>query len=223
VHYALTTSATVSVAVTDLTGRLVKVLDPGTRHTAGSQRLEFAGHSGHYRAVLRMARSAGTATVTVPFDVRRGVAAVTLKPAIVNLAGPSRVALRMQRLERVLVRVRVAGFTRTIKAGPAGRIGANLSTAPLPEGRLTVRISAATGGGTQVVTRALLVDRIRPRATRLSYRRGVLRGTLSERATVAVGSVRRTFGRGRFALRVRVLHTIVLTDVAGNVKRLRHP
>jgi len=38
-----------------------------------------------------------------------------------------------------------------------------------------------------------------------------------------VGSVRRTFGRGRFALHVRVLHTIVLTDLAGNVKRTPHP
>jgi hypothetical protein len=223
VRYALTTSATVSVAITDLTGKLVKVLDPGTRHTAGSRRFVFAGRSGHYRAVLRMARSAGTATVTLPFDVRRGVAAVTLKPAIVNLRGPSRVALRMRRLDRVLVRVRVAGLTRTIRAGPPGRTGANLSTTALPEGRLTVRISAATAGGTQVVTRSLLVDRTRPRATRLSYRRGVLRGTLSERATVAVGSVRRTFGRGRFALHVRVLHTIVLTDLAGNVKRTPHP
>jgi hypothetical protein len=170
-----------------------------------------------------MVRSAGIATVTLPFDVRRGVALVTLKPAVVNLRGPARVSLRMQRLDRVLVRVRLSTIARTIKAGPPGRIGLSLKTASLPEGRLTVRVSAPTAGGTQVVTRSLLVDRTRPRATRLSFKRGVLRGTLSERATVAVGAVRRTFSRGRFALRVRVLRTIVLTDVAGNVKRTPHP
>ena len=223
VRYALTTSARVSVAVTDRAGALVRVLDAGTRHGAGSQRLVFTGPSGHYLAVLRMARSAGIATVTLPFDVRRGVVSVTLKPSVVNLRGPARISLRMQRLDRVLVRVRVSGITRTIRPGRPGRIGVSLKTASLPDGRLTVRVSAATAGGTQVVTRSLLVDRTRPRATRLSYRRGVLRGTLSERATVAVGAVRRTFARGRFALRVRALRTIVLTDTAGNVKRTPHP
>ena len=51
----------------------------------------------------------------------------------------------------------------------------------------------------------------------------MLRGTLSERATVAVGTVRRTFPRGRFALRVTVLRTLVVTDVAGNARRVAHP
>ena len=69
----------------------------------------------------------------------------------------------------------------------------------------------------------MLVDRTAPRATRLSYRRGVLRGTLSERATVAVGGARRTFGQGRFALRVRKLTTLRVTDVAGNTRRVAHP
>ena len=103
------------------------------------------------------------------------------------------------------------------------RIGANITTATLPEGRLRLRVSATTAGGTQVVTRSLLVDRTRPRATKLSYRRGVLRGTLSERATVAVGGVGKSFPRGRFALRVRVLRTLVVTDVAGNTRRIAHP
>jgi len=224
VTYALTTSARVSVAVTSrATGRLVKVLDAGTRHGAGVQRLVFTGPSGHYRAVVRMARAAGVATATLPFDVRRGVVSVTLKPAVVNLRGPARLALRMRRLDPVAVRIRVGTTTRTIRAGPAGRIGANITTAALPEGRLRLRVSATTAGGIQVVTRSLLVDRTRPRATKLSYRRGVLRGTLSERATVAMGGVGKSFPRGRFALRVRVLRTLVVTDAAGNTRRIAHP
>ena len=121
------------------------------------------------------------------------------------------------------MKIRLATSTRTIAPGPAGRIGANFATAKLPEGRLQLVISVVTAGGTQVVTRSLLVDRTAPRATRLSYKGGVLRGTLSERATVAVGAIHKTFGRGRFALRVRRLHTLQVTDVAGNVRRVAHP
>jgi len=62
----------------------VKVLDPGTRHGAGAQRFVFTGPSGHYRAVVRMALAAAVATATLPFDVRRGVVSVTLKPAVVE-------------------------------------------------------------------------------------------------------------------------------------------
>ena len=51
----------------------------------------------------------------------------------------------------------------------------------------------------------------------------MLRGTLSERATVTVGSAHRTFSRGRFALRVRKLTTLRVTDVAGNARRVAHP
>jgi hypothetical protein len=170
-----------------------------------------------------MARPAGVSTVTMPFDLRRGVVDVTLTPAVVNAHGPTRVALRARRVEAVAVQMRLASSTRTIAAGPAGRIGANFTTSRLPEGRLVLRLSVATAGGIQVVTRSLLVDRIAPRATRLSYRSGVLRGTLSERATVAVGGVRRTFAKGRFAFHVRPLQTLRLTDVAGNVRRVAHP
>ena len=201
----------------------MKVLDAGTRRSRGAQQLTWKGPSGHYRAVLRMARAAGVAVVTLPFDIRRGVVSVTLKPAVVNARGPSRLALRATRLEAVPVRLRLAGATRTIAAGPPGKIGANFSTANLPEGRLQLRVSVVTAGGTQVVTRTVLVDRIAPRATRLSYRGGVLRGTLSERATVTVGSAHRTFSKGRFALRVRKLTTLRVTDVAGNARRVAHP
>ncbi len=223
VAYSLTASARISTAITDEAGVVVKVLDVGTRRSRGAQQLTWQGPSGHYRAVLRMARAAGVAVVTLPFDIRRGVVSVTLEPAIVNARGPSRVALRATRLEAVPVRIRLAGSTRTIAAGRAGRIGANFSTAKLPEGRLQLRISVVTAGGTQVVTRSLLVDRTAPRATRLSYRGGVLRGTLSERATVTVGSAHRTFAKGRFALRVRKLTTLRLTDPAGNARRIAHP
>ena len=143
------------------------------RRARGAQKLTWKGPSGHYRAVLRMARAAGVATVTLPFDIRRGVVSVTLTPAVVNARGPSRLALRAQRIEAVPVRIRLAGATRTIAAGPAGKIGANFSTASLPEGRLQLRVSVVTAGGTQVVTRTVLVDRTAPRATRLSYRGGV--------------------------------------------------
>ena len=223
VAYSLTASARLSAAITDQTGTLVQVLDVGTRRSRGAQQLTWTGPSGHYRAVLRMARAAGVATITLPFDLRRGVASVTLTPAVVNARGPARVALRARRLEPVLVRIRLAGATRTIAAGPTGKIGANFSTAKLPEGHLQLRITVVTAGGTQVVTRSLLVDRTAPRATRLSYRKGLLRGTLSERATVTVGSVHRTFPRGRFALRARTLSTVRVTDVAGNTRRVAHP
>jgi hypothetical protein len=223
IAYSLTAAARVSAAITDPAGTIVRVLDTGTRRARGAQELTWKGPSGHYRAVLRMARAAGVATITLPFDIRRGVMSVTLTPTVVNARGPSRLALRAQRLEAVPVRVRFAGATRTIAAGPAGRIGANFSTANLPEGRLQLRVSAVTAGGTQVVARTVLVDRTAPRATRLSYRRGVLRGTLSERATVTVGRAHRTFGKGRFALRVRSLTTLRVTDVAGNVRRVAHP
>jgi hypothetical protein len=223
VAFALTASARISAAVTDDSGTLLAVLDAGTRRSRGGQHLAWSGPSGHYRAVLRMARAAGVSTVTLPFDIRRGVVAATLTPAVVNARGPARVAFRARRVEAVAVRMRLGNSTRTIAAGPAGRIGANFKTASLPEGHLELRISVVTAGGTQVVTRSLLVDRTAPRATGLSYRRGILRGTLSERATVAVGGVRRAFGRGRFALRVRPLQTLRLTDVAGNVRRVAHP
>jgi hypothetical protein len=223
VGYALTTSARVSAAITDPAGAVVQVLDGGTRRARGAQQLSFTGPSGHYRAVLRMARAAGVAVTTLPFDIRRGVTSVTLAPAVVNARGPLRLTLRATRLERVPVRIHLATSFRSIRAGPAGRIGANFATAKLPEGRLQLRLSAETAGGTQVVTRTVLVDRTAPRATRLSYRKGVLRGTLSERATVTVGSVQRTFRKGRFALRVRTLRTLVVRDVAGNVRRVAHP
>ena len=223
VAYSLTAAARISAAITDPAGEVVQVLDAGTRRARGAQQLTWKGPSGHYRAVLRMARAAGVATVTLPFDIRRGVVSVTLTPAVVNARGPTRLALRAQRIEAVPVRIRLAGARRTIAAGPPGRIGANFATAKLPEGRLELRISVVTAGGTQVVTRTVLVDRTAPRATRLSYRRGVLRGTLSERATVTVGSARRTFGKGRFALRVRKLTTLRVTDVAGNTRRVAHP
>jgi hypothetical protein len=223
VAYSLTASARISTAITDPAGKLVKVLDAGTRRARGAQQVVWTGPSGHYRAVLRMARSAGVAVTTLPFDIRRGVGSVTLRPAVVNARGPSRLALRATRLERVPVRIRLATSTRTILAGPPGRIGANFATARLPEGRLQLRISAETAGGTQIVTRTVLVDRTAPRATRLSHRKGVLRGTLSEPATVTVGNVRRTFGKGRFAMRVRTLHTLVVRDVAGNVRHVAHP
>lgn len=223
VAFTLAAAGRISAAITRDDGTLLQVLDPGTRRAKGSYRLPFAAASGRYRAVLRLARAAGVATVTVPFAIRRGMRSVTLSPATVNAKGPARVAVRAQRLERVTIRIRVGGVTRTIAAGAPGRIGANLATASLPEGRLSLRVSATTAGGVQVVTRTLLVDRTAPRATRLSYRGGVLRGTLSERATVTVGTVHRTFPRGRFALRVRSLTTLRLQDAAGNTRRVAHP
>ncbi len=223
IAFSLTAAARVSAAITDPAGTVVKVLDAGTRRSRGAQQLTWKGPSGHYRAVLRMARAAGVATVTLPFDIRRGVMSVSLKPAIVNARGPSRLTFRATRLEVLPVRLHLGGATRTIAAGPAGRIGAILSTARLPAGRLDLRVSVVTAGGVQVVKRTVLVDRTAPRATRLSYRGGVLRGTLSERATVTVGSAHRTFKKGRFALRVRTLTTLRVTDVAGNVRRVAHP
>ncbi len=223
IAYSLTASARISAAITDASGTIVKVLDAGTRRSRGAQQLTWSGPSGHYRAVLLMARAAGVATVTLPFDIRRGVVAVTLTPAVVNAHGPARIALRAQRIEAVAAKVRLASSKRTIAAGPAGKIGANFATASLPEGKLELRVSVATAGGTQVVVRSLLVDRTAPRATRLRYRGGILRGTLSERATVTVGSVHKTFNQGRFALRVRTLHTLQVKDVAGNVRRVAHP
>jgi hypothetical protein len=223
IAYFLRVSADISAAITDADGRLLKVLDAGTRRARGTKQLSWKGPSGHYRAVLRVARAAGVATITLPFDIRRGVTSVTLKPAVVNARGPSRLALRAERLEAVPVTMRLATSTRSIAAGPPGRIGANFSTAKLPEGRLVLHIAVVTAGGTQLVTRSVLVDRTAPRATLLSYRKGVLRGTLSERATVTVGSVHRTFARGRFALRVRKLATLRLTDAVGNARRVAHP
>ena len=223
IAYSLTASARISATITDGTGAIVKVLDTGTRRSRGAQQLTWTGPSGHYRAVLRIARAAGVATITLPFDIRRGVVSVTLAPSVANARGPARVTLRARRIEAVPVRLRLNGATRTIAAGPPGRIGASFATANLPEGRLELRVSVVTAGGTQVVRRTLLVDRTAPRATRLSYRRGVLRGSLSERATVAVGGVQRTFPKGRFALRVRPLQTLRLTDVAGNGRRVAHP
>ena len=40
---------------------------------------------------------------------------------------------------------------------------------------------------------------------------------------MTVGSVHRTFARGRFALRARTLSTVRVTDVAGNTRRVAHP
>ena len=51
VAYSLTASARISTAITDDTGKLVKVLDAGTRHSRGAQQLTWSGPSGHYRAV----------------------------------------------------------------------------------------------------------------------------------------------------------------------------
>ena len=93
------------------------------RRSRGAQQLTWSGPSGHYRAVLRMARAAGVATVTLPFDIRRGVVSVTLTPAVVNARGPARVALR------------AAAHRGGRRPDPAGRLDAHHRRRPARQDR----------------------------------------------------------------------------------------
>ena len=224
VAYSLTASARISTAITDDTGKLVKVLDAGTRRSRGAQQLTWSGPSGHYRAVLRMARAAGVATITLPFDIRRGVVSVTLTPAVVNARGPARVALRARRIEAA------AG------ADPAGRLDAQHRRRSAREDRRQLLDGGScprAGWSCACRSPPRAVRRSSPAACWSTAPRRVRPGSATAAASCAArcrsappspSAARTARSPGAASPSASApLQTLRVTDVAGNVRRVAHP
>ncbi len=214
-------SASVASAITGTDGALVTSLDPGTRRDGGRRAIRWAAAalgSGTYQLNLRVARADGIATITVPVALRRGVRAVRLSARVVNAKGPELLTLQLQRREEVPVAVRAAGVVvADLPAAPPGKITVAIDAASLSDGRHAVRVRAETKGGSQLVVLPLLVDRTSPRLTGITFRSGILRGRLSEAATLETAGRRRSFAAGRISWRVAAGRTVRVVDVAGNV------
>jgi hypothetical protein len=202
--------STIAAAVTDAASRTVAVLDRGTTRPPGRKALAWSGTSatgrrvpsGRYHVVLRVAGKRGIGTATVPLDLLRGESGLTVTPAGVGgPTRPARVVVRLRRDERVPLEVRLVGGGRApvvLLARPATRPGpvtVRLDPASLADGRYALQAIARTAGGTQVLTRRLVLDRVPPafRGIAVRSRRGrvTIRGRLSEAASaqlVAAGS-----------------------------------
>jgi hypothetical protein len=239
--------STIAAAVTDDASRTVAVLDHGTTRPPGVKRLAWDGTStsgrrvpsGHYHVVVRVAGRRGIGTATVPLDLLRGEGDLTVTPA--GVGGPTRpvrVAIRVRREERVPLQVRLVGGGRAplvlLLRGAArpGAVAVRLDPARLPDGRYAVQAIARTAGGTQVLARRLVIDRVPPAlrgvTIRSRGRRITIRGRLSEGAALRVLAAGRRVlarrlrgGRVVLALARSRLHgartlRLVLRDALGN-------